>query len=315
MPKELTIGFIGNFNVSWTTECDRAWSFRKLGHKVVPLQENKTTAGQLRRLKSQVDLLIYSHTHDPSWEIKGLKEVFAEYKDAGVPTASAHLDRWLWLEREKDMGHEATWFTEYIFMADGSPEAAKKYDDMGLNWHWLKPGVVERDCYMAKPDREKFPHDVVFTGSRGYHQEWSWRPRMVDWLKETYGDRFGMYGNDGIMVARGKDLNTLYASSKIVVGDSCFGGRPHYLSDRYYEVPGRGGFLIHPNVGDSETMENRGVIPYAEQNFDALKSCIDYYLKNPLERENLRSIGHGWVKGNATYTHRAKEMLSVMGLA
>lgn len=307
--KKLTIGFIGNFGVPYTTENDRKWSFQQLGHTVIPLQENQMTAHHLSVVKNQFDLLLYSHTH--GWEIEGLKEVFAEYKRAGIPTASAHLDRWLWLEREKDMGQEATWFTEWQFMADGSPEAAEKYDSMGLKWHWLKPGVVERDCYLAKPDHKRFPHDVVFVGSKGYHPEHEFRPMLIDWLKENYGKRFGLYGNDGLGVVRGDDLNTLYASAKVVVGDSCFGGRPKYWSDRIPETTGRGGFLIHPFV---EGQENRFVMSY--EGLDDLKYAIDYYLKdkNEKERRKLQNQAHNWTKKHATYTHRSKEMLSVMGL-
>ena len=92
------IGFVGNFTVPYTTECEREWSFKKLGHEVIRFQENQTTAAQLLEAKDNLDLLIYSHTHDPSYVIADLIDVFKEYKEAGIPTASAHLDRWLWLD-------------------------------------------------------------------------------------------------------------------------------------------------------------------------------------------------------------------------
>lgn len=313
--KKLTIGFIGNFGVPYTTENDRKWSFQQLGHTVIPLQENQMTAHHLSVVKNQFDLLLYSHTH--GWEIEGLKEVFAEYKRAGIPTASAHLDRWLWLEREQDMGQEATWFTEWQFMADGSPEAAEKYDSMGLKWHWLKPGVVERDCYLAKPDRKRFPHDVIFVGSKGYHPEYPFRHQLIDWLKETYGERFGHYGNDGLGVVRGDDLNVLYASAKVVVGDSCFGGRPRYWSDRIPETTGRGGFLIHPYVDDAD-IDNPHIAGFDKDNLNkgpaSLKGTIDHYLTKDDYRENRRKQAHEWTKENATYTHRSTEMLKTMNL-
>lgn len=317
--KRLVCGFIGNFVPYFSTENERKLAFEELGHEVIPFQENKTTAEMLREAIPNLDLLVYSHTHDPAYVIKDLRKVFEEYKKAGVPTASAHLDRWLWLDREKDMGNEATWFTEYIFMADGSPEAAEKYDSMGLNWHWLKPGVSRKDCYMAAPDRDRFPHDVIFVGSRGYHPEYQFRPKLIDWLKETYGDRFGHYGNDGIGVMRGDDLNVLYASAKVAVGDSCFGGRPGYWSDRVAETTGRGGFLLHPDNIEKDddpngTIDNPWVIKHPKGNLDYLKKAIDHFLKNEAQRESFRKDGYEWTKENATYTHRAKEMLEVMGL-
>lgn len=309
----LNIGYIGNFGVPWTTECEREWSFKKLGHDVVRFQENRTNADQLRKAMPTLDMLVYSHTHDPAYVIDGLKDVFAEYKKAGIPTVSAHLDRWLWLKRVKDVGQEATWFTEYIFMADASPEAAELYDKLGLNWFYLKPAVVERDCYMAEPDHKRFPHEIIFTGARGYHPEYRFRPKLIDWLHNTYGNRFGHYGPDGIRTLRQHDLNVALASAKIVVGDSCFGGRPNYVSDRYYETRGRGGFLIHPRVSG---VDHVGVVRYEgatdEEKLQVLREVIGLYLEHDELREADRRIGFTWVKNHETYTHRAQQIIDTV---
>lgn len=308
--KRLRIGYIGNFIPKFSTENDRKWSFEKLGHEVVTFQENQTKDVDLLRALPFLDLLIYSHTHDPAFTIYGLREVFKQAFYKGIPTASVHLDRWAWLKRVEDVGNEATWFTQYIFMADGSPEAVELYKKHKLNWHFLKAGVVERDCYLALPDRLRFPHDIVFTGSKGYHPEYPERPALIDFLHREYGNSFAHYGNDGIRVVRGDELNTLYASAKIVIGDSCFGGRPSYVSDRYYEVRGRGGFLLHPYV---EGVDSMGVANYNPRDLNDLKKQIDYYLfLNTQDRELMREAGFKWVKENETYTNRAKEMLAVI---
>jgi hypothetical protein len=302
-----TIGFIGNFIPPHSTENERKWSFERLGHTVIPFQENRTTKEQLLSCINDLDMLVYSHTHDPDYVIDGLIDVFAAYKERGVPTVSAHLDRWLWLDRVKDVGKEATWFTEHIFMADCSPEAVKLYNELGLNWHYLKPGVVEKDCYRAEPNRQKYPHDIIFVGSKGYHPEYRYREELIDFLQNTYGDRFGLYGGNNPV--RGEELNVLYASCKIAVGDSCFGGRPNYVSDRYYETRGRGGFLIHPRVSG---VDRFGVAFYQHPLLQDLKQVIDFYLENDEEREKMRDIGYKWVKNHETYTERAIEILETV---
>lgn len=307
--KTLTIGFIGNFIPPFSTENDRKWSFEKLGHKVCAFQENDTTPEELLMAMPKLDLLFYSHTHDPSYVIPDLIKVFKEYKKAGVPTVSVHLDRWAWLKRVEDVGTEATWFTEHIFMADGSPEAVELYTKFNLNWHYLKAGVVERDCYLADPAPSVFPHDIVFVGSKGYHPEYPYRPMLIEFLQNTYGEKFGHYGNDGLGVVRGEDLNTLMATVKVVVGDSCFGGRPNYVSDRYYETRGRGGFLIHPKI---EGVDSVGVGHYKHGDLDDLKKQINYFLEDDTEREILRTQGFEHVKENETYTNRAEEMLKII---
>lgn len=308
----MKIGMIGNFAVPYSTESDRKWSFEKLGHKVITFQENKTSQTELLEAINNLDLLVYSHTH--GWEIKGLREVFAVYKANKVPTASVHLDRWAWLVREKDIGQEATWFTEYIFMADGSPEAMKLYEKHRLNWYYLRPGVVERDCKImdiatVNGKRLYKYYDVVFAGSKSYHHEYPFRKILVEFLHKTYGNKFGHFGNDGIKVVRGLGLNEIYSAAKVVIGDSCFGGRPNYVSDRYYEVRGRGGFLLHPKT---EGVDNVGVAHYDRGDLQSLKQRIDYYLQYDAEREDMRVRGFDWVKKHETYTQRADEILEVI---
>lgn len=303
----MKIGFIGNFDAPFSTENDRRWSFNKLGHDVVAFQENKVDVETIKEHLSDLDMLVYSHTH--GWEIKGLKKLFKECKKKGLPTVSVHLDRWAWLEREKDVGKEATWFTEYLFMADGSPEAVELYEKHNLNWYYLKPGVVERDCYMAAPDLTRFPHEIVFVGSKGYHKEYPFRTKLVEWLHKTYGNNFGHYGGDGIEVLRGHDLNVLFASAKIVVGDSCFGDRPMYWSDRVTETMGRGGFLIHPKV---ENLPPGLMGVYKAGDFGDLEKTIEFWLKYKDDIDSIRKKGFDFVKLSETYTHRAKEILKVV---
>lgn len=298
----MIIGFIGNFEVSFSTENERKKAFEELGHRIIPFQENRTDTNELLKWIDNLDMLMYSHTH--GWGIPNLKDLFIDYKEHGVPTVSAHLDRWAWLEREKDIGQEATWFTEYIFMADASPEAVELYEKHDLNWHYLKPAVAKDQCYMANPLPE-YSYDVVFIGSKGYHPEYPFRKELVEFLENTYGDKFGHFGGDGIEVVRERKLNQVLSGSKVVVGDTCFGGRPGYSSDRLTEMVGRGGFIITP---DSETL-GIPVETYQYPDLDDLKKKIDYWLDHDFEREAMRLVGHRHVKNHETYTHRAQEII------
>lgn len=305
----MNIVYIGNFGVPFSTENHRAWSFNKIGYNVLAVQENQVDVKQIRDLikKNDVCMVVYSHTH--GWEIKGLKKLFTNLKKQGIPTVSVHLDRWAWLERESDVGQEATWFTEYLFMADGSPEAVELYEKHNLNWYYLKPGVVEKEAYMSAPDPVRFPHDIIFVGSKGYHKEYPFRAQLVEWLHKTYGDRFGHYGGDGLGVLRGHDLNQLYASAKVVVGDSCFGNRPRYWSDRVTETIGRGGLLLHPKIKD---LPHGIMANYKAGDLDSLQKQIEIWLKYHQDREKLRRAGFEHVRKHETYTNRAKEIVKVV---
>jgi glycosyltransferase involved in cell wall biosynthesis len=301
----MNIGFIGNFKDKYSTENDRAWAFNKIGHSVIAFQENTTSFQDIKPFLDSFDFIIYSHTH--GWEFKQIKKLFSYCKRRRIPIISVHLDRWVGLDREKDLGKEATWKTNHLFMADCSPEAEELYKKHHLNYSYLKPGVDERGCYLAVNDSVRFKHDIVFVGTKNYHQEYPFRKQMIDFLQKTYGDNFAHYGGDGLGVLRGHDLNVLYASSKIVVGDSCFCGRPKYWSDRITETKGRGGFLLHPLVKD---LPKDIQATYEAGNLESLKKEIDYWLKNDEEREELRQKAFDYVKNNANYTIRAKEIIN-----
>ena len=305
----MNIGFIGNFKPYYSTENDRKWTLLNMGHGVVTFQEDITKPEELVEWIPKLDLLLYSHTHDPNYAIPDLIDIFKLYKSKGVPTVSIHLDKWAGLEREKDVGKEATWFTEYLFMADCSPEAEKLYKKHKLNYYYLPAGVIGRDCYMAPPDPIRFPHEIVFIGSKGYHKEYPFRGELVEFLHTEYKDKFGHYGNDGLGVVRGHDLNVLCSTAAIVVGDSCFGGQDNYVSDRYYETRGRGGLLLHPKV---DGVDHVGVIHYKKEDTFSLKVVINATLKDKENAQLMRYQGFNQVRTHETYTERMQTMLDVV---
>ena len=104
------------------------------------------------------------------------------------------------------------------------------------------------------------------------------------------------------------ELNTLYASAKLVIGDSCFGGQiKGYYSDRVTETTGRGGFLLHPR----NEWINPNVIQF-DLNFEDLKDKIDYWLTHDEEREAQRLEMYKYTKENDTYLQIGKEILEIV---
>ena len=110
----------------------------------------------------------------------------------------------------------AFWKTDAVFTADGGND--DRFRSRGVNHVWLPPAVVERDCYFGTP-HACYNSPVAFAGAEGYHPEYPFRARMVGRLRETYGSNFRVY--QGI---REVDINNLYASARVMVGDSCFAG-------------------------------------------------------------------------------------------
>ncbi|GAG12636.1 unnamed protein product [marine sediment metagenome] len=180
----------------------------------------------------------------------------------------------------------------------------------------MPAGVLESECYLGTP-QERFKKDIIFVGSYGYHPEWNYRPQLIDWLKNTYGDRFQRFAGDcKYGTIRGGALNDLYASAKVVIGDSlCIGfNYPHYISDRLFETTGRGGFIIFPYIVGIGNYFKLGseLITYDYGDFDSLKKLIDFYVNNNEEREKIQIAGHRRTKKDHTYRNRIEKIFSIL---
>lgn len=161
-------------------------------------------------------------------------------------------------------------------------------------------------------------HEVAFVGSYPYpHPEWPYRNELVEWLARTYGTWFRRYGGRNATV-RGQALNNLYASTKVVVGDTLCLGFTHkgYWSDRPYETIGRGGFLIMPFVdGLQEEFEDGKHLRYYQYgDFEHLKHLIDYHIQNPGKAREIANAGQEFVRDHCTYHDRLKQALGIIGL-
>jgi hypothetical protein len=181
--------------------------------------------------------------------------------------------------------------------------------------HYLPAGVYDKECTYtpAIPTEE-----VIFVGSKTYHPEWPYRPKLINFLSQVYGKRFNLYGREGVKMVRGQELNNLYASTKVVVGDTLCPdfAYPDYWSDRIYETIGRGGFLIHPYIPglEKEFEDKKHVVFYEYNNLDQLKQLIDYYLEHDEEREQIRRAGHELVKNSYTYKNRWQTILKELSI-
>lgn len=308
----MKIAFLGNFQVPFTSESHYAATFEKLGHTVYRLQEPMVTTDKVYQVAMKSDMFFWVHTH--GWELKGnrtMSEVLRKLDNAGIPSVAYHLDLYMglrrWNEYEKHEYFKVKhFFTVDKLMADWLNESTQTIG------HYLPAGVFEPECYIAEKD-SRFEYDVVFVGSRQYHPEWQYRPKLVSWLERTYGNRFAHFGNDGKHVVRGDELNRLYATAKVVVGDTlCIDYTyPDYWSDRIYETTGRGGMIIHPFIKgiDSQFEDRKEVLFYQYGDMVDLKTKIDTLLKDEAYRQKLQMAGHERTKRDHTYTNRLQTII------
>lgn len=311
----MIIAYCGNFRPEHSTETHLKKTLESMGHFVIDLQEDELTTDQIYEESKGADLFLYTRTWgfraDSRTPGLGLLEKF---RWLGVPTVSYHLDLYFGIERERTIQGDPFWNTKYVFTPDGCEAHQQEFKKLGINHFYLKPGVFDQECYYGDFD-ERLAYDVIFVGSYHYHPEWEYRKVLIDWLRFTYGKRFGKFGNPE-MTVRNKQLNDLYASSKIVIGDSLSLGfnHPYYWSDRVYETLGRGGFMIHPKIKglEEEFEDGKHLAFYDFGDFKQLQSLIDFYLTSNRERESIRRAGHELVKSSYTYKQRLEQVFKVL---
>jgi hypothetical protein len=312
------IVFYGNFGVPYSSESHHAASLEALGHEVVRLQEPQVHADVICAEAEKSDLFVWIKTH--GWDTPGdMGHTLTRLREVGVPSISFHLDLYMGLQRWQQyksdpflMGLDH-FFTVDRLMADWLNQ------NTPVKGHYATAAVFGPECYLGEPDHP-FGNDVIFVGQKNYHPEWPYRPQLVSWLEDTYEDRFTrIAGDTPAGTTRGDDLNRLYASSKVVVGDTlCLGfDYPDYWSDRVYETLGRGGFLIHPRIkGMDQHFRDGGQLFYYDYgDFDQLGGMIDFFLNDAdgqQMREEVRIAGHEDVKEHHTYAHRWEQILGTV---
>ena len=307
----MRIAFLGNFAVPYSSETHHAKSLETLGHEVIRLQEPSTAVSVITEQALRSDAFVWIHTH--GWDTPGIDFALSAIKNAGIPTLTYHLDLWWGLQRQKDVRSSVYWDLDHFFTVD-KKMADWLTDNTPVKGHFLPAGVFDEECFIST-EPSPFANDVIFVGSRGYHPEWPWRPKLIDWLRDTYGPRFTHIGGDGDSgTLRGPALNAAYSGSKVAVGDTlCLGfDYPWYASDRLFEAPGRGGFQLFPRIKGIPELFDGTMMFFDFGDFDGLKELIDYYLEHDQGREALRTKCHEHVKSHHTYVQRWETILETI---
>lgn len=315
----MRIAYLGNFaprtakGEEFSTESHVALSLEDLGHKVIRIQEGDVRATDVPDHARGCDLMLWTQTYGLAVSGGSVEDRWAMLAGlSGIPVVGFHLDLWWGLRRAVQISEREPFFgVDVLYTSDGGHDA--EWEAAGINHRWSPPAVYGGECYLAEP-RPQYRSDVAFIGSwRGYNHEEHWpaRQAMLQALRARYRHRFAMWPRNHAI--RGDELNRLFGSVKVVVGDSCLAGRiPRYWSDRVPETLGRGGFLIHPWVEGIEEHYTDGehlrLFPAGDHR--EMLRLVDYYLAHGEEREAIRWSGMMHVKANHTYAHRMQRILS-----
>jgi hypothetical protein len=317
----LRVSFLGNFQpgfepgpthpTPWSTESHLALSLESLGCTVQRLQEGEVRAVDVaeRARDFGAKLLVWVQTYGlavtggTSEERHGF---VSDLRASGIPTLSYHLDKWWDVAdgRADRIPTEAFFRTDLFCTAD---EGGGRWQELGINAVWCPPAIYHGEAVTGAL-RPEYQTPIAFVGSwRGhYHPEWTHRADLVSHLQRRWGRETGFWPK-GHQQIRGRVLSDLYASAKVVVGDSFMtSGSRAFHSDRIPETLGRGAFLLHPFNEGLEDLYQDGVHlrywPLGD--WAELDRLIAYYLQHDDERRRIAAAGQAHVLEHHTYAQR-----------
>jgi Glycosyl transferases group 1 len=312
------IGNLGEGSAPHSTENHVARALETLGITVHRIHEQRFN-WDARALPRQTDWVLWTHTHGfaPKPTHRRQAHFLEALRRRSIPIVSYHLDRWWDLQREYQITEEPFFRTSLVCTADGGND--RRWAEAGVEHVWFPPAVSRAECEPGTP-RDEYRADLAFVGSwqGGYHAESRHRAELVDWLRSTYPDAV-FWPRPAEHAVRGQDLRDLYASVKVLVGDSCFSGDPrgaYYSSDRIPETIGRGGLLVHPEtkgVTDG-TLYTAGehLFTWPAWSWDALRYYIDSLLVDADLRAYVAAHGREHVLTHHTYERRMVQLLDLM---
>lgn len=312
----LTIAYRGNFGPAHSTESHVSASMEELGHRVLRLQENEVPWDETVKACEGADVFWWTQTWGYALEWDQAEAMASiEKLNSLLPTVGFHLDLFIGLAREADhLDPPGPFFrTRYLFTADGAHD--QRWAELGINHRWSPPGVYGAECVPGRRN-PRFRSEVAFVGNwTSYHDEHPDRLELVNQLRNRYRRHVQFWPQPGQHAVRGQALNDLYASVKVIVGDSCFGGRlPRYWSDRIPETLGRGGVLVHPAVEGMEPHFTPGVhlATFPPGDWNAMFEAVDRLLDDGEARDRMRQEGHVHAKAHHTYRRRVAWILDTL---
>jgi hypothetical protein len=309
----MKVSYVGNFDPDWSTENHVATALENIGHEVQRIPEQRTEWAELPDL-IEGDFLLWTRTagfDPPDRELQ--RRALEAVK---VPKVGFHLDRWFGLARESEergpLGPDPSPFFTHMDLlctADGGHQS-----QWATRHIWFPPAILGDEAEPGEV-RDSYRFDVGFVGNlRGYgHAEWApYREALWTHLRDWYRGRFQVFPFRGQPQLRGRNLANVYASVKVMIGDSCLPGETsYYWSDRIPETTGRGGFIIHPWVKGLE-VHHPDVVTYPLGEFDILKACIDYALEDPEWRTENAQINRSHTIKYHLYEHRMQRLVTLI---
>lgn len=330
--RDLRVALLGNTNpdVYWATENEYRDAYQRLGLSVAAFMEGPQGFDDLTYALENgehFDFVHWTRTKafaDAAGDARQW-QMIAACRRRSIPLIGVHLDQFLALPSRVEQIKSDPYFrnVDIMFTVDGGHDDL--WLDLGVNHRWLLPAISERWLGPGTPKPE-WGSDVAFVGSwtGSYHREFAHRHELVDWLTRHFGDRVRFWPRRGEPRIVGRDLNDLYWSTKVVIGDAFHtpgsGGAPlaRTGSDRTPETLGRGGLLLSPVVDGWNREEGDpfwvpGTFTWQMWDWNGLRQQIEYLFSISDDQRLAEREGAIWaITDRHTYSHRVQTIVDTL---
>ena len=305
------IAFIGKFRKLYDEE-GKALSLEKSGYEVLRFDEDtfnlsEDLNNQDILIRSNPDYVFYAKLRIPNQS-----QFMNTLKKNCIKTVCWVPDLYFGTPRENEVRQKYPMFqADYVFSTDGGNQHL--FAESGINHYPLKDAIFPANCVTERQVKNsKKRIDVLFVGGLDMNFHGQNRYKLLNFLQNTYGDKFFWAGKNNTDEYREDKLTELIRSAKVIIGD-CVESK-NLWSNRLYETIGRGGLIIHPYVEGIEDHYTDGqhFITFERNNFNILKQKIDFFLDNPKDREEIILNGIKHTKENHTLDNRVSYIVDII---
>ncbi len=172
-----------------------------------------------------------------------------------------------------------------------------------------------------KPEGEvNEAHEVLFMGNNYLDNKYplsDYRKEMAIQLKNTYGEKFGIYGGgwdgyaSGMLMGKQEEEANIYRGAQMGINCSHF-EYSRYSSDRIFRILGCGALCLTKYFPDLEKEFTNGENVVVWNDFGELVTKINYYLHNQNEGKTIARAGAKLALETATWDKRIEQLNLLM---
>jgi len=282
------------------------YAFEKLGHKVEAVDAKlNPRKSHFTAIHFEPDLIFCSRTKELADQVRLIKLVIDAKVCMWNVDTRTNIAEWKHL-------FPLIKLCDYHFIVDS--KTIPEWRKINNNTFWVSQGlqneVYKKPLTITDEDRKKYSCDVGWAGDidSGGH---IFRRSFIKAVKSMDID-FKVWGRKGKSKIYNEEHNKMVSLSKINLAMSGWPENEGYVSVRDYKILGAGGFLLELDRKRIHDIFPVGTMDHYYHSSESFMERIRFYLINPELRKSRADNGYCWVRANATYTHRIKEMLNIM---